>query len=235
MQASRGVEVEVVPPEQLADSIDAATTLVAVSAVQSSTGDVTDLDAIAEAARANDALLLVDATQACGWANVSAQAADFVVCHGYKWLLSPRGTAFLAVRPERLELITPLHAGWWAAVDPYGDFYGPPLRLASGARRLDTSPAWFSWVGAAPALELLERIGIDRIGAHDVELANRFRSGLGLEPGDSAIVSLDVPGSAERLERAGIAAAVRSDRLRVSFHLYNTPADVDAALNALTI
>ncbi len=233
VQASRGVEVAVVPPEHLAELIDARTTLVAVSAVQSSTGDVTDLDAIAEAARANDALLLVDATQACGWSNVPAQAADFVVCHGYKWLLSPRGTAFLAVRPERLELITPLHAGWWAGADPYGDFYGPPLRLASGARRLDTSPAWFSWVGAAPALELLERIGIDRIGAHDVELANRFRSGLGLEPGDSAIVSLDVPGSAERLERAGIAAAVRSDRLRVSFHLYNTPADVDAALNAL--
>ena len=53
------------------------------------------------------------------------------------------------------------------------------------------------------------------------------------EPSNSAIVTVDVPGSAEKLARAGIAAAVRADRLRVSFHLYNTAADVDAALDAL--
>ena len=64
-------------------------------------------------------------------------------------------------------------------------------------------------------------------------LANRFRAGLGLEPGDSAIVSVDIPGAAERLERAGIMAAVRGGRLRTSWHVYNTEADVDAALEAL--
>jgi selenocysteine lyase/cysteine desulfurase len=101
------------------------------------------------------------------------------------------------------------------------------------ARRLDTSPAWFSWVGAAPALAVLERIGIERIRAHDVELANRFRAGVGLEPAGAAIVAVDVPGADERLARAGIRAAVRAGKVRVSFHLYNTPADVDAALDAL--
>ena len=55
------------------------------------------------------------------------------------------------------------------------------------------SPAWFSWVGTQPALEAIERIGIDAIHAHDVALANRFRAGVGLEPGDSAIVSTDLP------------------------------------------
>ena len=65
------------------------------------------------------------------------------------------------------------------------DYYGPPLRLADSARRLDTSPAWFSWVGTAPTLELVERIGVERIHEHDVELANRFRAGMGLEPGES--------------------------------------------------
>ena len=100
------------------------------------------------------------------------------------------------------------------------------------ARRLDTSPAWFSWVGTAPTLELVERIGIERIHEHDVALANRFRAGLGLEPGDSAIVSADVAGT-ENLERAGIQAAVRAGGLRVSFHLYNTAEHVDAALDAL--
>ncbi len=233
VQEERGVTVDAVPLERLADSIDKATTLVAFSWVQSSSGEVVDVDAIVEAARAHDAFVFVDATQACGWAHVSAASVDFLVCHGYKWLLAPRGTAFLTVRPEWLEMVRPLHAGWWSAPDPYGDFYRPPLRLAADARRLDTSPAWFSWVGAAPALELLERIGIEGIGTHNVDLANRFRAGLELEPSNSAIVTVDVPGSAEKLARAGIAAAVRADRLRVSFHLYNTAADVDAALDAL--
>ena len=78
------------------------------------------------------------------------------------------------------------------------------------------------------------RIGVEAIGAHDVALANRFRAGLGLEPSDSAIVSVDVAGAEQSLERAGIRAAVRAGSLRASFHLYNTHEDVDAALDALT-
>ena len=68
---------------------------------------------------------------------------------------------------------------------------------------------------------------------HNVGLANRFRVGLGLEPSDSAIVSTDVPGAADKLAAAGILAAVRAGSLRASFHLYNTDDDVDAALTAL--
>jgi selenocysteine lyase/cysteine desulfurase len=231
-QEYRGVRVRTAPLEGLADAVDAETSLVAVSAVQSSNGDVADLASIREAARAHGSLVFVDATQACGWLPLRAADADFVVAHTYKWLMSPRGAALMAVRPERLRSVVPVHAGWWAAENPLGDYYGPPLRLPDSARRLDTSPAWFSWVGTAPALELVERIGVERIHDHDTELANRFRAGMGLEDGDSAIVSVDVDG-AERLERAGIRAAMRAGGLRLSFHLYNTEEHVDAALAAL--
>jgi selenocysteine lyase/cysteine desulfurase len=233
-QERRGVTLRTAPLERLADAVEPSTTLVAVSAVQSSNGELADLAAVGEAARAHDALVLVDATQACGWLPLATGDGDFVVAHTYKWLMSPRGAALMAVRPERLDALVPIHAGWWAAENPLADYYGPPLRLAASARRLDSSPAWFSWVGTAPALELVQRIGIERIHEHNVELANRFRAGMGLEPGDSAIVSVDVENGAEKLERAGIRAAVRAGGLRVSFHLYNTPADVDAALDALT-
>ena len=43
-----------------------------------------------------------------------------------------------------------------------------------------------------------------------------------------------MPDATDRLARAGIMAAARAGRLRASFHLYNTEADVDAALDALT-
>jgi selenocysteine lyase/cysteine desulfurase len=232
-QEPRGVELRTAPLAGLADAVDGRTTLVAVSAVQSSNGEVADLDSVREAASAHGALVLVDATQACGWLPLAAGDFDFVVAHSYKWLLSPRGASFLTVRPDRLESLVPLHAGWWSAEQPLADYYGPPLRLAKSARRLDSSPAWFSWVGAAPTLELLERIGVARIYEHDVELANRFRAGMGLEAGNSAIVSVDVEDGAARVERAGIRAAVRAGGLRLSFHLYNTSAHVDAALDAL--
>jgi selenocysteine lyase/cysteine desulfurase len=227
------LEVATVPLEGLAEAIDAHTTLVAVSAVQSSNGQLADLAAVAEACRAHDARLFVDATQACGWLPLADHDYDFLVAHSYKWLLSPRGATFFVVRKERLDELKPLHASWWAGDDPYGAYYGPPLRLAENARRFDTSPAWFSWVGAAPALETLEGIGVERIHGHNVELANRFRAGMELEPGNSAIVSVDVENGAEKLERAGIRGAVRAGGLRVSFHVYNTADDVDAALDAL--
>jgi selenocysteine lyase/cysteine desulfurase len=231
-QQHRGVRVRTAALSDLADAVEASTSLVAVSAVQSSNGEVADLAAIREAADASGALVFLDATQACGWLPLRAPDFDFVVAHTYKWLMSPRGAALMAVRPERLDALVPVHAGWWSAENPLGDYYGPPLRLSGTARRLDTSPAWFSWVGTAPTIELVEQIGVERIHEHDVELANRFRAGVGLEPGNSAIVSVDVD-SAERLEAAGIRAAVRAGGLRVSFHLYNTGAHVDAALDAL--
>jgi selenocysteine lyase/cysteine desulfurase len=177
---------------------------------------------------------VVDATQACGWLPVDATRVDALVCGAYKWLLSPRGTAFMVTTPALRESIVPAQANWWAGDDPHTSYYGPPLRLASDARRLDISPGWFSWVATAPALELIEQVGVEEIGAYDVGLANRFRSGLGLREGDSAIVSVDVPEAEARLEAAGVRAAVRGGRLRASFHIYTTEADVDMALEVLT-
>ena len=127
----------------------------------------------------------------------------------------------------------PLAAGWYAGEDVHATYFGPPLRLAAGARRLDTSPAWHSWIGAAAAMAVIEEIGIEAIHEHDLRLANLFRAELGLESSNSAIVFVDAPDAAERLERAGIRAAIRNGRLRTSWHLYNTDEDVDRTLSAL--
>lgn len=232
-QRDRGVRVDLVPLDGVAEAIDGGTALVALSAVQSASGRLADLDAITAAAAHHGAQTFIDATQAVGWLPLDASRFDVVACHAYKWLMAPRGTAFMTVRPERLDALVPAAAGWWAGEDPHTSYFGPPLRLASTARRLDNSPAWFSWVGTQPALELVDAIGVEAIHAHDVGLANRFRAGLGLAPSDSAIVSAEVPRAREKLEAAGIVAAERGGRMRASWHVYNTEADVDAALDAL--
>ena len=193
------------------------------------------MDAISSAAANYDALTLVDATQACGWLPLDAGRFSVVVTGGYKWLCHPRGTAFMTIAPELRDRIVPLAAGWYAGEHPWDTCYGTPLRLASDARRFDVSPAWLSWHAAAATLDLFEAVGLGRIHEHNLALANRLRTGLGLEPGDSAIVSLDAADEAtERLAAAEVKAAVRANRIRLSCHLYNDEEDVDRTLDVLT-
>jgi selenocysteine lyase/cysteine desulfurase len=227
------LDVRSAPLERLADAIDSKTDAVAFSAVQSADGAVADLDGIAAAAATHGTFTIVDGSQAVSWLQIDGSRFDAVACAAYKWLMSPRGTAFLALSERALEQTPPTAANWFAADDRFGSYYHHDLRLASDARRLDLSPAWFSWVGTEPALRVLSDIGVGAIHEHDIGLANRFREGLGLTHGDSAIVSTTMPGAEERLRRAGILAAVRGGALRASFHVYNTEDDVDAALSAL--
>jgi selenocysteine lyase/cysteine desulfurase len=219
--------------EDLAGSIDEDTDLVAVSAVQSSDGRRVDLEGLLAGAARHRARVLLDITQSCGWLPLDCSRVDYLVCAGYKWLLCPRGVAFLALRPSLLDAVTPASAGWYAGADVWSSIYGAPLRLAADARRLDTSPAWFSWVGAAHALELLARLDVAEICAHNIALADRFLTALGLPAGGSAIVSVSRDGAAERLAGAGVRTSVRAGRARLSFHLYTQQADVDAAVDAL--
>ncbi|MGH2860423.1 MAG: aminotransferase class V-fold PLP-dependent enzyme [Solirubrobacteraceae bacterium] len=229
-----GCELTTVALEQLAEAIDAGTDLVAVSAVQSANGRLADLDGIASAASHHGVMTLVDGTQACGWLPLDAGRFSALVAGGYKWLCHPRGTAFMTITPELRDRLVPLAAGWYAAEQPWESCYGTPLRLASDARRFDVSPAWFNWHVAATTLEAFQQLGVEQIHEHDVALAERLRAGLGLEPGRSAIVSLDAgPTAAERLAAAGVKASVRAGRVRLSCHLYNSDEDVERALEVL--
>lgn len=229
----RDVELIAVPGTELVGAIRPGIDVVAVSAVQSSTGAVLDLPAVVAASKEIDALVVIDASQAAGWLPLTVAGIDALVVHTYKWLMSPRGAALGYLSPRLQELCRPSAAGWYAGRNTHDSYYGTRMDLAPGARKFDQSPAWFSFVGAAPALELVEQIGVETINRHNVELANEFRAGLGLPPSNSAIVSTNLAGAEEAFATAGIRAAVRDGKLRASFHIYTTLADVQQALTAL--
>lgn len=234
VHADRGVIVRTAPVEKFAEHVDESVDVVAFSLVQSATGQVADYAAIVAAARAANAWVIVDATQAAGWLPFDGSLADAVVVGAYKWLMAPRGTGFAYLAPALRERMRPLMAGWFAGDEIHDSYYGLPLRLAHDARAFDLSPAWHPWIGTAPAVEVVNELGVGRIHQHNLTLANRFLEGLGHPAGDSAIVTVEVPDAARRLDRAGIRAAVRAGRVRASFHAYNTVSDVDNALVALT-
>ena len=205
--------------------------VVAVSVVQSADGRRVDLDAL-RAAQATGTRVVLDATQSLGWLDADLSFADAVVAAGYKWLLSPRGTAWLALRPGWP--VVPHHAGWYAGADVWASVYGLPLRLAADARAFDTSPAWYCQAGAAVALPWLA--GLDRAAVQDhcVGLADAFCAGVGLPSPGSAIVAVRHPDALARLSAVGVVASARAGAARLAFHLYNTEDDVDRAVAALT-
>ncbi|MEN0128327.1 MAG: aminotransferase class V-fold PLP-dependent enzyme [Brevundimonas sp.] len=233
--AHRGVTVRHVPVDALADEIRESTSLVAFSLVQSRDGSVADAARVTAAAARVGALTLCDTTQA-GWMPVDARMFDVTVCSAYKWLSAPRGVAFLTVRPALVDSLPTLAAGWYAGDDVWASCYGPHMRLATSARRLDVSPAWLCWVGAAPVLELWADADVAAVREHAVGLADGLRAGLGLGPAGSAIVSLPDPDGkiGDHLRAAGCRVAGRAGAVRLAFHVWNDGSDLDRALTTLT-
>ena len=128
----------------------------------------------------------------------------------------------------------PSAAGWFAGDDPYEAYIGPPLRLADDARRLDTSPAWFSYVGCLPALELLNEVGVEAIHEHNVGVANHFRAAP--RPARRATprsCRSRWPATSTRSARRASRRRMPGGRLRVGFHLYNDEEDADRAVDVL--
>ncbi|MFF1572369.1 aminotransferase class V-fold PLP-dependent enzyme [Leifsonia sp. NPDC058292] len=234
-QEYRGVTVVHAPLERLAETIGPKTWLVAFSVVQSATGAVADVDAVVEAASVHGARTLADLTQATGWLPVDASRFDLTVCHAYKWLCAPRGSAFLTVNDRMLAELRPVQAGWFAGDDPWASCYGPGIRLAADARCFDVSPAWPVWPGTAAALEFFADIDTETVRAHSAGLGDELCARLGMRSRGQAIVTWPDTDGADlaALSAAGIRASGRAGRARVAFHLWNTAEDLDLVLAAL--
>jgi len=225
-------------------AVDDATDAVVVSAVSSHDGGRPSLAGLADLCRATDARLVVDGSQAAGIVvpDVNLTELSLFACAGYKGLRAPRGVAFAVADDE--------HVGRFFAPSAYGvvdaeerEPYGPPLMPKRGAPGLDQSPAWLAWIGAEQALaDLASEPAPDR-ERRVVALADLLRDhlgtlGLAAQPTDlpSPIVTFGAkdPGAVvTSLERGGVRAAARLDRVRLGFHVHNDENDVDLVTDLL--
>jgi cysteine desulfurase/selenocysteine lyase len=242
---------EALTPDLVAEHVDADTSVIAVSYVQYSTGYRFVLSELAELAHAHDALLAVDATQAAGMApiDVARDDVDVLVAGGYKWLCGPFGAAICWLRPELREQFDPPFVGWRSTVDPY-TFDARTMPLAPTARSMEYSTMGYgSAVALGGALRYVLELGVDRVLAHDQELASRLANGLEslgaqvLTPREDAhragIVTARYPGRdgeavAAQLNEAGVIVSPRFGATRFSVHFFNDERDVDRALETLS-
>jgi len=231
-QAARGVTVTELPSgrlEHAAGDFD----VVAASLVQSADGAVLDVDTIRRNVAESGTVTVLDVTHALGWKNVVLPWADVVVSVSYKWLLGPRGVAWMSLSERMLDTLVPHAANPYAGEELWSSVYGLPMRLAGDARRFDAAPVWFSVFGAGLALPWVASLDRVAVQDHVLGLANRLRAELELPPAESPIVSIPGVHSTDSLHRAGIRASVRAGCARVGFHLYNTADDLDRLLDAL--
>jgi selenocysteine lyase/cysteine desulfurase len=235
-----GARLRRVPFERLADSVTETTTVVATSHVRSNGGAVQDLDAVSEAAKAHGALVVVDATHSAGIVplEIERRGLDVVYFAAYKHLLCPRGVAFMRLAPEHLNRLQPYAASWRSTASPYASYYGGALDdLASGAAQFDLSLAWHAWVGARESLRFLLSIPEEERRSWCVGLASRLAERLELSPTGSSVLGVPVVGDGREvraaLESAGVVASMPLGQVRVSFHVYNRPQDVERVATVL--
>jgi serine---pyruvate transaminase len=142
---------------------------------ETSTGIVHDVRALAEAARAHDAMLVVDAISAVGAAELEQDAwgIDVVVTGSQKALMTPPGLSFVSASQRALDA---------AAARPGGRYYFDWGRAAAeqrkGAPATPFTPAVTLLRALDVALDLIEEEGLANVLARHDLLARAARAGV---------------------------------------------------------
>ena len=235
------------PLESYAKLIDENTKVVAVSHVQFASGYRSNLRNLARAVHDVGGYLVVDIIQSAGCVDLDLVdlEVDFAAAQAAKWMLGPIGAGFLYVSDGIVDSVEPRFLGWWG-VEGIDDFsYRERKPLPNASKFQIGSPPIMPYVGLLPVLKLLNKIPGERRMATAMDRADYLRGRL-TEDGigcydfgnehNSAIVSCapnDVEVLEKRLMKLHIHCSVRSGRLRVSPHFYNSREDIDRLMEQI--
>ncbi len=264
MEAREGIVLKIVAPRErflTADDFLAAMTprtrMVSVSLVRFDNAVMLDAARIAAACHAQGALLLLDVSQACGAVPMSVDAlgADFLVCAGYKWLLSPYGTGFFWAKNEHAEKMRP-GPFYWAATEGAENFHSLSFenpKPAPGARRWDIAETsnYFNFAAMDASLQFVLQLGPETVEGHNRKLIDFLFERLPKDrcvptsPLDSAhrgpygcFAARSPEKTAElyqKLVKEKVITSLREGNIRVSPHVYNTERDIDRLISAITL
>jgi cysteine desulfurase / selenocysteine lyase len=236
------------------------TRMVAVAHISNVLGTINPAAEIVRQAKAAGALVLLDGAQAAPHLrlDLASLGCDFYVFSGHK-MLGPTGIGVLYGRRETLERIEPGLGGSemikevWIDHAQWNDL---PWRFEPG------TPPIAEAVGLHAAVEYLDKLGMDRVSAHERDLTRRCMDSLAGIPGvtvygprnpeiKGAVVAFNVAGlhphdGAALLDQSGV--AVRAGHhcaqplmralgivgtLRASFSVYNTATDIERLAEAV--
>jgi selenocysteine lyase/cysteine desulfurase len=227
--------------DRMAKAITPRTRVLSFSHLLSSTGLRMPVAELSALARSRGCIAVVDGAQAVGGIAVDVKALG---CHvyatsGHKWLLAPKGTGLLYLSEELGKAVDPIALqGGRAAYSESSGVTSIPSVLGMGA-----------------AITYVSTIGIGAVESHNLGLRNRLFAALqgvpklrvvSAAPGPlaSPLLTFQLPDDIKSDEFHTRLREKHSVQLkvvpknwlngnRVSTHLFNTTADVDALVAAL--
>ena len=235
------------------------TRLVSFAHVANALGTVNPVREMAAMAHRHGAVVLVDGAQSVSHLPVDVQAlgADFYAFSGHK-VFGPSGIGVLYGRSELLDATPPWQGGGNMIADVTFErtvFQPAPARFEAGTGNIADA------VGLGAALDYVTRVGLENISRHEHDLLEYATGGLQGIPGlriigtareKAGVLSFVLDGFRSEdvgaaLDREGIALrsghhcaqpALRrfgvETSVRPSFALYNTRADIDVLVAAVS-
>ena len=248
-----GIEIDVVPVGAAETDADAIvrrfekaitkqTRVISFSHVISATGLLMPVAEITALAKSRGILTIVDGAQAIGCidVNVRSLGCDAYAAPGHKWLLGPKGTGFLYISKEAAAKIQPVERE-------------DGVRFVVESTGIGALPLA---VGLGTAVEEMRARSMAKVAKRNMELRDRAYAALirmpGIKmmsppPGATAtpLVAFKLPDAVDSISmrrdilRPKYKIVVKSaekrffNGLRLSPHLFNTEADIDATINAI--
>jgi len=263
MEEREGVRLKIVTPRNrfiTADDLIAAMTprtrVISVSHVRFDDGSLLDASRVAAACHAQGAMLVIDASQSCGAVpmDVKELGADFLVCAGYKWLLSPWGTGFCWAKSEHLDTARPGPFYWMAQdTDSFSALNFVDPTPSRSANRWDAAEAAthfnFNLTAMDASVDFVLRVGPELVLEHNRKLIELMFEYLpkgcapaspldGAQRGPYGCFTAPTPEKTaelyKKLRKENVVVSMREGRIRVSPHLFNSVHDIDRLIVVVT-
>ncbi|MDC3411881.1 aminotransferase class V-fold PLP-dependent enzyme [Aquibacillus sp. 3ASR75-11] len=228
--------------------VDEETLLVSTSHVSFYDGYKQDLKKVANIVHERGSYLFVDAYQSLGQCEIDVKATDIdMLAAGLqKYALGIPGIAFLYVKKEIAETLTPKITGWFGQSNPFA-FDIKNVDYAEHAKRFDSGTfPMINGFAAEAALKILNQWDSKGIEQYLQELS-RLTISVAEERGltvkspkdvtkkgsNTAIYVVNAPEVEGKLRGEGIIVSARNDVIRIAPHFYNTEEDIRKAIAAL--
>jgi len=262
MEAREGIKVRIAVPQgqfvqsdDLVAALTPSTRVVSVSHVRFDDGSMLDVSSLAAACKRNGTFLVLDVSQSCGAVpmNVRTLGADFIVCAGYKYLLSPWGTGFLWMRKENLDSLRPGPYNWLSqGVESFARLNYVDPEPAPTLSRWDSAEAAsiynFNLTVMEASAKFVLEAGPSLIRDHNQALIDYFFERLpegyrlasprqASQRGVFGCIEARSRGDTEflyqMLREERFVVALREGKIRVAPHLLNSTQDIDRLLVAM--
>lgn len=237
--------------ESILGQLSERTRIAIVDHVASPTAIVFPISEIVESLKARGVITLVDAAHAPGMLDVDLEsiAPDFWVGNFHKWLCAPRGAAGLYVAERWRERLEPLVESWQ---------HGPGL---PGRFSWSGTDDYSAYLSVPAAIQFFDDFGWDRVRSHNRDLARLGAENVARALGNEGAPTGIPAGMFESMTLVGLPEGFSDDEdfsltkkvlrelqcqiaitswkqrsyIRLSAHVYNSPADYEALASGLPV